>query len=123
MSPDRGAHKHGRSEVVAKVVELSDHLLETKVNIDYIALKADGSVVVVVSNSKQVGFFIRSTEILKKASSAGFELEKGRLKSPKDEDKYLFRNLGADEMEANKELFREIIHESVRTIMDRRPKN
>ena len=116
-------NREDRLKVAAKVVELSDHALSTKVNKDHITLKADGSVVVVVSNSDQVGFFIRSTEIRTKISNAGFKLEKGRLKSPKDEDKILIRNLGTEEMEANKELFREVIYESVRTIMDRRPKN
>ncbi len=122
MTIENPPARENRRNVAVKIVELSDQRLSTSENTDHISPKIGLSVAVVVSNSDQVGFFIRSTELLDKIKQAGLSLKKGRVKNPKDENKYVFRALSPENIEAHKELFREIVEESIQTTIGRRLK-
>ena len=118
--------KEDRLKIAAQIVELSDQVLSKKVNLSHIALKigsGPNSVAAVVSNSDRVSFFIRSTDLLNRAKAEGFNPIEAELTSPKNEHRFRFYCLSPANIEAHEGLFREIVQESMRTIMDRRPKN
>jgi hypothetical protein len=123
-SADRLKTREDCLKVAALIVELSNQVLSTKENVDYIALKigsgANSNAVRVRDN--RVSFFIRSTELLNRARAEGFEPEPLKSTTAANKDKFRFRGLGLSDIEAHEALFREILKESVGTIMDRRPK-
>ena len=116
--------REDRLKIAAKIAELSDRVLEPKENADYIALKIDSgpySNAARVRNNR-VSFFIRSTDLLNRAKAEGFEPEPLKSTTEANKDKFRFWGLGLSHIEAHEALFREIVKESVGTIMDRRPK-
>ena len=111
--------------MASRIVELSNGVLSTgKIKSGYIPLKIESgpySNAVCVHNNL-VSFFIRSGDLLNRAKAEGFAPEPAPRTVPMDEHKILFRNLGLSDIQAHEALFREIVMESVRTIMDLRPK-
>jgi hypothetical protein len=110
--------------IAAKIVELSDQRLSTHKNPKYVALKIGSgpySNAVVVHNNL-VSFFIRSGDLLNWAKKEEFDPVEAPKTTPMNEHKLLFRGLGLSDIEAHEALFREIVMESVRMIMDRKPK-
>jgi hypothetical protein len=114
--------KEDRLTLAARLAEFSNGILSTQVNPDHITLKVENRVAIVVSGSDQVGFYIRSTELLERIRGAGFATAKAREKYHKDQNKYLLRHLSLAEINSNEALFKEIVLESVETIKDQRPK-
>jgi hypothetical protein len=116
--------REDRLRVAARIVELSNQVLSTKENVHYIALKigsGSNSNAARVRNNR-VSFFIRSTDLLNKARAEGFDPEPLKSTTAANKDKFRFWGLGLSDIEAHEALFREIVKESVGTIMDRRPK-
>jgi hypothetical protein len=118
-----------RNEIAAWIVKLSDNVLKrgtTKAG--WIPLKYESgpnSVAVVVSKSDRFSFLIPSTDLRNKAASKGFVPDSIEATSTKpcDKDRYRFKKLSLSDIQSHESLFREIVKASVRTIMDRRPKN
>jgi hypothetical protein len=116
--------REDRLKVAAKIVELSDRVLEPKENADYVALKIESgpnSNAARVRNNR-VSFFIRSKDLLERAKREKFNPEPLKSTTAANKDKFRFRGLGLSDIEAHEALFREIVKESVGTIMDRKPK-
>lgn len=123
-SADRLKTREDRLKVAALIVELSNQVLSTKENIHYIALKigsGSNSNAVRVRNDR-VSFFIPSTVLINKARAEGFDPEPLKSTTAANKDKFRFRGLGLSDIEAHEALFREIVKESVETIMARRPR-
>ena len=126
MKVDRLMNREDRLKVAAKIAELSDLPLSTQENLksNYVALKIESgpySNAICVHNNR-VSFLIRSTDLLKKATEDRLNPEPAPRTVPMDENKFLFWGLGMSDIQAHEALFREIVMESVRTIMDLRPK-
>jgi len=124
MTADQEMTREDRLTVAARIVELSDEILSTDENPQYIALKIasgpNSNAVTVWSD--HVSFFIRSTALLDKARADGFEPIQVKSTTPRNQDKYQFPRLSLNQILTHEALFREIVQESMRTIMDRRPK-
>jgi hypothetical protein len=125
-SADRLKTREDRLKVAALIVELSNKRLSLSPtnNTRYIALKigsGPNSNAIRVRNSR-VSFFIRSTGLLNKAKYEGFDPQPLRSTTAANKDKFRFWGLRLSDIEAHEALFREIVKESVETIMDRRPK-
>jgi len=114
--------REDRLKIAARIVELSNQVLSTKENAHYIALKIgsgpNSNTVNVWKSHDRVGFFIRSSDLLRKAEAEGFKPEPAKRQL----DRYRFWELSLRDIEAHEPLFREIVKESVGVIMDRRPK-
>jgi hypothetical protein len=116
--------REDRLRIAARIVELSNQVLSTKGNIDYIALKigsGPNSNVARVRNNR-VSFFIRSKDLFNWAVSKGFDPEPLTSTTAANKDKFRFRNLSLRDIEDHEALFREIVKESVGVVIDRRPK-
>jgi hypothetical protein len=121
---DRLKTREDRLRVAAQIVELSNQVLSTTENSRYIALKigsGSNSNAIRVRNSR-VSFFIRSTGLLDKAKDEGFDPQPLKSTTAANKDKFRFWHLSLSKIEDHEVLFKEIVKESVETIMDRRPK-
>jgi hypothetical protein len=111
--------------MASRIVELSNDVLSTgKTKSGYIPLKiASGPYSNVFAVRKnRISCFIRSTELLSRVRAEGFNPEEAPKTVPMNEHKFYFWGLGLDDIHSHESLFREVVQESVRTIMDRRPK-
>ncbi|HEY1808407.1 MAG TPA: hypothetical protein VGG42_07575 [Acidobacteriaceae bacterium] len=113
-------------KVAGRIVELSDQVLSMNVNGNYIALKTgtgpNSNAVTVTKYEDRVSFFIRSTALLDRAKTEGFDPEIAKQTSPSKAHRYRFWGLSYFDLQEHEGLFREIVKESVSTIIDRRPK-
>lgn len=102
------------------IVRMSDQVLSKKRNNGYFALKIDSgpnsNVVTILKN--RVSFFISSSGLVDKAKGAKFD---PKAVEDRDKYKYQFWHLSLHDLQNNDELFREIVKDSIATIMDRRP--
>jgi hypothetical protein len=117
--------REDRLKIAARIVELSNQVLSTAENKDYIALKIgsgpNSNAVRVGKRSDRVSFFIRSMDILKRAEAKEFKPEPLKPTTEANKDKFRFWGLHLSDIEAHEALFREIVKESVETVMDRKP--
>jgi hypothetical protein len=61
-------------------------------------------------------------DLLNRARTQGFDPEPLKSTTAANKDKFRFRDLSLSDIDAHESLFREIVHESMQTVMDRRPK-
>lgn len=117
-----------RLKIAELIAQMNDPVLRIEDNkpSGYFSLKVgtgpNSNVVTVRKNKDQVSFFISSTGLLNKARAAGFDPQAAEPNRPCDKDKYRFRNLSFADLQNNEGLFREIVKNSVETIVARRPK-
>jgi hypothetical protein len=125
MTTTRHLESEDRLRIAERIVELSNQVLSTKVNGEYIALKvgtgANSNAVIVRKSEDRVSFFIRSTDLLNRAKAEGFDPVQTKL-TGSFKDRYRFWGLSIADLHNHEDLFREIVNESVHTIIDRRPK-
>ncbi len=118
--------REDRLKIAARIVHLSDGVLEQRENGGYIALKIgsgpNSNAVRVGKRSDRVSFFIRSTDLRKKAEEEKFTPEPLEPTTAANKDKFRFWGLSLGDIEAHEALFREIVKESVSVVMDRRPR-
>jgi hypothetical protein len=103
---------------------LSDGVLSMAKNGGYIALKigtGPNSDAVTVREGR-VSFFIRSTGTLNRARAEGFAPALVDASGLSNKDKYRFPGLRLSDIDGHEALFREIVRDSISTILDRRPK-
>src|SRR5579863_414876 len=103
--------REDRLKIAARIVELSDQVLESKENADYIALKIESGP---YSNAARVrnnraSFFIRSTDLFNRAKAEGFNPVEAPQTTQANKDKFRFWGLSLNDIEAHKALFREIV--------------
>jgi len=111
--------------MASRIVDLSNKVLSTgTTSSGYIPLKIESGP---YSNAVAVGrnwvrCFIQSTALLEKAREEGFDPRKPLKTAPFNEHKFYFDGLCLGDIDAHETLFAEIVKESVKVIMDRRPK-
>ena len=116
-----------RREIAERIAQISDQVLSIQDNSPsgYFSLKVGtrphSNVVTVWKSKDRVSFFIRSTDLLNRASTAGFE-PKPTEPSDNNKHKYRFEKLSLADLQNDEGLFREIVRESVGIILDRGPK-
>jgi len=118
-----------RLEIADRIAQMSDPVLSIQNNDSgYLSLKVGtgpySNAVTVWKNEDRVSFFIRSTDILNKASAAGFTpiAVDPTATASNNKYKYAFELLSFTDLQNNEGLFREIVKDSVETVVDRRPR-
>ena len=119
--------REDRLKIADRIAELSDGVLERKETDRGIRLKIGSgpySIAGLVSTHyDHVSFFIRSTDLLRKAEAEGFKPEPAESTRPSTKDLNQFRELSLIDIEDHEALFRLIVKESVNVVMDHRGKN
>ena len=115
-----------RRKIADRLVELSDGVLSLEDSDRHIALRIGSppncNAVTVSKRADRVTFLIRSIDLLRKAEQHGFKPVSAKLVAQRDKDRHRFQGLSASDIQAHESIFKEIVMDSVRTIMDRRPK-
>lgn len=119
--------KDDRRKIADRIVELSDGVLERPRDTKrHISLKIGAgpysNAVTISKYFDRVNFFILSADLLRKAEAEGFKPETVESTRPWPKDRFRFWGLGLGDIQAHEALFREIVVESVRAIMDRKPR-
>ncbi len=119
--------REDRLKIAARIVELSDGVVERKETDRGIRLKIGSgpySIVGLVSTHyDRVSFFIRSADLLDKAVAEGFKPELRESTRPSTKDLHQFEGLSLSDIETHEALFRWIVKESVNVVMDHKGKN
>ena len=117
-----------QSAVADRIVAFSGGILSPlKIKSGYIALKfdlADNSAysnVVTIRNSR-VSFFISKTENFNQARSEGFDPKLVDSSGLSNKSKYKFEKLKVGDIDSHKQLFGDIVKDSIDTVRSRRPK-
>jgi hypothetical protein len=114
-----------RSRIASRLVELSNQVLSTSENSRYFSLTVGNGpnslAATVHKDSDRVSFFIPSTDLRNQAVEKGFELKEAPQSKGRNKDWFRFSLLRLDDIEGNEDLFRNIVAESVKTIIDRKP--
>jgi hypothetical protein len=115
-----------RMKIADLIVALSNNVLSKDVSARHIALRIGSppncNTVTISKGVDRVSFYIQSTDLRKKAEAEGFKPEALELVALRNKDKYRFRGLSLSDIQAHEALFREIVKESLRVVMDKRPK-
>jgi len=119
--------REDRLRIADRIVNLSDGEIERKETDRGIRMKIGSgpySIGCFVSTHyDRVSFFIRSTNLLGKAEAEGFKPKPAERTRPGNEDLYRFWELSLNDIEAHEALFKGIVKESVRVVMDHKRKN
>jgi hypothetical protein len=123
-STDQPEAQENRLKIATRIVELSNQRLSTHPNPKYIALKIGSgpySNAFAVRNDR-ISCFIHSTDLLNRIKSAGFNPREAPKTTPMNEHKFYFSGSDMKNIQNHGELLREVVNESVATIIDRRPR-
>ena len=119
--------KEDRLRIADRIVNLSDGDIERKETDRGIRMKIGSgpySIACFVSTHyDRVSFFIRSTNLIRKAEAEGFKPKPAEQTRPGNADLYRFWELSLNDIEAHEALFKEIVRESVRVVTDHKGKN
>jgi hypothetical protein len=112
-----------RLKMAELIAQMSAQGLLTTPNKKYLALKVGSgpNSNVVTMWKDRVSFFLSSSDLIAKAKAAGFDPKAAKASRACDKNKFRFFKLSLHDLQNNEGLFSEIVNESVKTILERRP--